>query len=123
MRSGRHGTDRWPKSRGHTEPTGIRLTSIDSSPGEGQAKAKLRSALSAEVVDALELLVKTRVHTELARAADVPSARPWLTLDEAAEQLGCSPDAVRMRVNRGRLEHRRHGRRLYVSRASLDRLA
>jgi hypothetical protein len=27
-----------------------------------------------------------------------------------------------MRINRGRLEHRRHGRRLYVSAASVDQL-
>jgi excisionase family DNA binding protein len=49
--------------------------------------------------------------------------RQWLTLGEAAERLGCSRDAVRMRVNRGRLDHRRHGRRLYVSTNSVDRLS
>jgi hypothetical protein len=27
-----------------------------------------------------------------------------------------------MRINRGRLDHRRHGRRLYVSAESVDRL-
>jgi excisionase family DNA binding protein len=48
--------------------------------------------------------------------------KPWLTLAEAAERLGCSTDAVRMRVKRGRLEHRRQGRRLYISAESLDRL-
>jgi excisionase family DNA binding protein len=46
----------------------------------------------------------------------------WLTLAEAAERLGCSRDAVRMRVRRGRLEHRYQGRRLYVSAESVDRL-
>jgi excisionase family DNA binding protein len=46
----------------------------------------------------------------------------WLTLAQAGERLGCSPDAVRMRVQRGRLEHRRQGRRLYVSAASVDEL-
>jgi hypothetical protein len=49
-------------------------------------------------------------------------ARTWLTLTEAAEQLSCTPDAVRMRINRGRLECRHHGRRLYVSAASVERL-
>ncbi len=49
--------------------------------------------------------------------------RPWLTVAEAAERLGCSADAIRMRCSRGRLEHRRQGRRLYVSADSVDRLA
>jgi excisionase family DNA binding protein len=48
--------------------------------------------------------------------------KPWLTLAEAAERLGCSPDAVRMRARRGRLEHRYQGRRLYVSADAVDRL-
>jgi excisionase family DNA binding protein len=48
--------------------------------------------------------------------------KPWLTLAEAAERLGCSKDAVRMRARRGRLEHRYHGRRLYISARAIDRL-
>ena len=46
--------------------------------------------------------------------------KPWLTLAEAAERLGCSPDAVRMRVKRGRLRARRQGRRVYVSAPDVD---
>jgi excisionase family DNA binding protein len=53
---------------------------------------------------------------------DGPESRRWLTVPEAAERLGCSADAVRMRCSRGRLEHRRQGRRLYVSAASVDEL-
>ena len=68
----------------------------------------------------LEALVQARVEQSLAERE--PHPRAWLTLAEAAEQLGCTPDAVRMRINRGRLEHRRHGRRVYVSAASVDRL-
>jgi excisionase family DNA binding protein len=60
------------------------------------------------------------------RAADLvlaESQRPeWLTLAQAAARLGCTSDAVRMRVKRGRLEARRQGRRLYVSAASVERL-
>lgn len=48
--------------------------------------------------------------------------RRWLTLAEAAERLGCSPAAARMRAARGRLVTRRQGRRVYVSADSLDRL-
>jgi excisionase family DNA binding protein len=68
----------------------------------------------------LEALVQARVD----RALDEREHRgqAWLTLAEAAERLGCTPDAVRMRIKRGRLEHRRHGRRLYVSAASVEQL-
>jgi excisionase family DNA binding protein len=58
---------------------------------------------------------------DVARPSSQP-ARKWLTVSEAAELLGCSTDAIRMRCSRGRLEHRRQGRRLYVSAASVDQL-
>jgi excisionase family DNA binding protein len=48
--------------------------------------------------------------------------KPWLTFREAGERLGCSPDAVRMRVRRGRLHAEHQGRRVYVSAESVDRL-
>jgi excisionase family DNA binding protein len=67
-----------------------------------------------------EALVQSRVEEALATREQ--RGRVWLTLAEAAERLGCTPDAVRMRINRGRLEHRRHGRRLYVSSSSVDQL-
>jgi excisionase family DNA binding protein len=69
----------------------------------------------------VQALIQMRVDQSLAERG-LP-ARTWLTLSEAAEQLGCTPDAVRMRIKRGRLEHRHHGRRLYVSAASVERLA
>jgi excisionase family DNA binding protein len=68
----------------------------------------------------LQALVEARV--EQALAQHEKRERVWLTLKEAAERLGCSPDAVRMRVNRGRLDHRHQGRRLYVSAVSVERL-
>jgi excisionase family DNA binding protein len=68
----------------------------------------------------LEAFVRWRVEQALAEREQ--EGRSWLTLSEAAQRLGCTPDAVRMRIKRGRLEHRRHGRRLYVSAASVDRL-
>jgi excisionase family DNA binding protein len=58
------------------------------------------------------------VDRELAARDD--GARPWLTLEQAAERLGCSRDAVRMRAKRGRYEVRHVGRRVYVSRDSVD---
>ena len=83
---------------------------------------RLASVLAAEVLDALEGFVAEKVAVELANRPNSPAA-PWLTLDQAGELLGCSRDAVRMRIKRGRLESRRHGRRIYVSAASVAELA
>jgi len=58
----------------------------------------------------------------LERSPFAESVSPWLTLDQAATRLGCSVDAVRMRARRGRLETRHVGRRVYVSRKSVDGL-
>jgi hypothetical protein len=81
---------------------------------------RLASALSPELVEALEELVAERVASELARLET--SGPEWLTLDAAADRLGCSRDAVRMRAARGRLDTRHHGRRVYVSAASVATL-
>jgi hypothetical protein len=67
----------------------------------------------------LDALVQARVSEALAeRGGD----RKWYTTEEAGKRLGCSPDAVRMRVKRGRLDGKHQGRRLYVSAASVDLL-
>jgi excisionase family DNA binding protein len=88
-----------------------------------EARARLEQALAPELVAALERLVDERVAAAVAEL-EVASygGRRWLTLSEAGERLGCSPDAVRMRVKRGRLEARRQGSRVYVSAASVDTL-
>ena len=83
-------------------------------------------ALSGVLAEALQLMIRELVDQALrehlaALEADRP-ARPWLTLAEAADRLGCSPDAVRMRARRGRLDTRHQGRRLYVSAASVEAL-
>jgi excisionase family DNA binding protein len=83
---------------------------------------RLAAFLAPDLVDALEELVAERVAAELAARPD-SSAPGWLTLEQAAERLGCSRDAVRMRAGRGRLEIRRHGRRVYVSARSVAELA
>ena len=59
---------------------------------------------------------------ELVREIVREDGSPWLTLDQEADRLACSVDAVRMRVKRGRLEARHHGRRVYVSRSSVDEI-
>jgi len=91
-------------------------------PSEG-VRARLELLLSPAIVDAIEELVELRVREELAARDTRTAQRTWLTLEEAGKELGCSPDAVRMRVKRGRLESRRQGRRVYVSAASVERLS
>jgi excisionase family DNA binding protein len=103
---------------------------LGSTVGEGgvsellvDVRATLEAALAAPVVEAIEQLIAECVREALAAAAPTMPARRWLTLEEAAAALGCSPDAVRMRVARGTLEGRRQGRRLYVSARAVDELA
>lgn len=90
---------------------------------ENDARARLERLLAPAVVDAIEQLVEARVREELALRDAQTVSRTWLTLEEAGEQLGCSPEAIRGRIRRGRLEARRQGRRVYVSAASVESLA
>ena len=87
-----------------------------------QAREQLERALAPKLLAALEQLVDERVAAALAEAAAQESGARWLTLEQAAQRLGCTSDAVRMRAKRNRLETRRQGRRLYVSRESVDGL-
>lgn len=87
------------------------------------ARSRLEQLLAPAVVDAIEQLVEQLVLERLAAVEAETANRTWLTLEEAGEQLGCSADAVRMRIRRGRLEARRQGRRVYVSTASVERLS
>ena len=84
------------------------------------ARDRLGAAVSAQLMELIDAYVDERVAQALAA---IDSRPPWLTLEQAAERLDCSRDAVRMRVKRGRLVARRDGRRVYVSRDSVDRLA
>jgi len=87
-------------------------------------RERLAAVLAPDMLDALDALVAERVADELARRDATRDNGPrWLTLEQAAERLGCTPAAVRMRASRGRLQTRRHGRRVYVSAASVDELA
>jgi DNA-directed RNA polymerase specialized sigma24 family protein len=97
-----------------------------SSKASVAARDRLAAVLAPDLVDALKELVAECVAAELATleaSASRASSPAWLPLQQAADLLGCSRDAVRMRANRGRLKTRRHGRRLYVSAASVAELA
>jgi excisionase family DNA binding protein len=55
--------------------------------------------------------------------ADAPHSDPpsrWLTVEQTADYLGTTPKAIRGRIDRGRLEAVRDGRRVYVDRQALD---
>jgi len=71
------------------------------------------SALEAHVRE----LARQVVRDELAR--HVP-AWEWLTVDQAAELLGCTPKAIRGKLERGVLVAHRLDGRLYLSRRELD---
>jgi excisionase family DNA binding protein len=86
--------------------------------GVGQG-VNLDAFLGPQLVAAIERLVDERVAQAVAGLRVPEPLSPWLTVRQAAEMLGCSEAAVRMRINRERLEARRQGRRVYVSRASL----
>lgn len=86
------------------------------------AEAILRQVLAPEAVDALLSVIEERLAGVTAAPTTAATSARWLTLAQAAERLDCSKDAVRMRAKRGRLESRHHGRRLYVSAASVDAL-
>jgi excisionase family DNA binding protein len=82
------------------------------------AHERLGRIVGPDTLELLAVFVTEQIEEVLRRPE-----RPWLTLDEAAERLGCSRDAVRMRVKRGRLEARHQGRRVYISADSVERLA
>jgi hypothetical protein len=72
--------------------------------------------------DFVERIAQRAAAIVLERSSLAESRPAWLTLEQAAKQLDCSADAVRMRVNRGRLVARHQGRRVYVSRRSVEGL-
>lgn len=84
--------------------------------------SELATLLGPELVTAIERLVDERVARAVAELRTPEPASPWLTVAQTADWLGCSEDAVRMRIRRGRLSAGRQGRRLYVSRASVVEL-
>ena len=77
-----------------------------------------------ELVDAFvrEVAIET-MRTELARTTVDVRRREWYTVKEAAQRLGVSEDAVRMRARRNRLASRHQGRTLYIAARSVDDIA
>jgi len=84
------------------------------------ARDRLRVVLAPDLLELIEAMVDERVDARMTELAAATEAPEWLTLEQAGARLGCSPDAVRMRAKRGWLATRHVGRRVYVSRASVD---
>lgn len=87
-----------------------------------EARDHLAAYVSADLLELVDAYVDERI-----AAAFAAQSRPtegngssWLTIAQAADILDCSADAVRMRIKRGRLEARKDGSRVYVSRRSVD---
>jgi excisionase family DNA binding protein len=77
--------------------------------------------LAVAVPDELVETIAQRAAAIVLERTNAARSEPlWLTFEQAGERLGCSADAVRMRAKRGRLETRHVGRRVYISRASVD---
>jgi hypothetical protein len=74
----------------------------------------LEAMLAPELIEALREFVREEV-AEARREEHARAERgEWLPLADAAERLGCSTDAVRMRAMRKTIDARRQGRRWYV---------
>jgi excisionase family DNA binding protein len=82
------------------------------------AVERLAQAFSTDVVGAIERLIVERVRGIL----DVDGRFGWVTLDQAAELLGTTADALRKRIERGTLPAHKFEGRWYIEVAVLDRL-
>jgi len=78
---------------------------------------------------ALEALASALVAQPLARQAlmaamtvSASSNSPWMTTEEVAAYLRCSPQRVREMVTSGRLEHQKDGARNLYRRSDVERL-
>ena len=105
-----------------TDRPDLRVIGGEYGSGRMDPQAVLERALAPDVVAAISMLIDQRAEDVADRRlaqAQFAGGKPWLTVAEAAELLGCTPVAVRHRVRRGRLEGRYQGRRLYVAAQSI----
>jgi excisionase family DNA binding protein len=83
---------------------------------------ELPHALADALRPVVEMLVDERLERRLAEIERAQSRRTWITLAEAADRLGCTYDAIRMRADRGTIESRRQGGRRYVLASAIEQL-
>jgi excisionase family DNA binding protein len=78
-------------------------------------QARLEAAFAPEVVAALERLVREEVEARVA-----VYRKPWLSVSETAEYLGCTEKAVRGRIDRGTLPVTHIAGNVLIHRVTLD---
>lgn len=83
------------------------------------ARLRLEQTFAPEVLTALDEHIRDLAGECLEERTLRDTERDWYSLAEAAQLLGCSYDALRMRARRGRLDVRRQGRTVLVSGQSL----
>jgi len=74
----------------------------------------LAAVLSTGALDALEARITRLVDARLDERGLAGPKRKWRTVEEAAAELGVTPNAVYQRIRRGYLPVTRQGSRIYV---------
>jgi DNA-directed RNA polymerase specialized sigma24 family protein len=74
----------------------------------------LTATFSRDVAESILEAIQEQVRKALDERERRDLSNEWLTPAQMAERLGISPEAVRKRAVRGRIESRHHGRRLLV---------
>jgi len=74
----------------------------------------LQAVLSTGALDALEARITRLVDARLDEHGLVGPKRRWRTVEEAAAELGVTPNAIYQRIRRGYLQTTRQGSRIYV---------
>jgi excisionase family DNA binding protein len=82
-----------------------------------QARSELARFLTGDALQALDCYLAAIME---AGSSAAPAKKRWLTVEEAADELGCTPATLRKRLERGRLAKHRQGGRVYVDRLELD---
>lgn len=83
-------------------------------------RGRLAQVLHPELLDRIDAYIDERVAGAVDALQHTNGHGRWVTLEVAASLTGCSADAMRMRVSRGRYRSRRDGSRVYVLRADVD---
>jgi excisionase family DNA binding protein len=90
----------------------------------GHRVSDLARVFTPDIIEAIGALVEERVATVLAEHQWSPNAvqppRQWLSLSEAAAELGVDPRTLRRHVERGRIRVAPFGRRRLVNRDDID---
>jgi excisionase family DNA binding protein len=105
-----HASPNWVARKGTNGEYRASQSAPSGRPGV-TGNGNLDELLGPELITAITRLVDERVARAVAELGVPAPPSSWLTVPQAAELLGCSEDAVRMRIQRGRLTVSTQGRR------------